>query len=238
MPTPRKQKAPTPPRRPPPRMEYRAKDGAWYSARVALQDESLRVMFEEFLEEFDEWHEPNAADLASPRGVAALRARFRPASPPLEDARCGDLRRGQHLCVFRAISDGERMYYDAVLDSVKRAAHVTVDGEERCACRFKVRWTDGPLSGGWDEVGVGEAEQGSPVQEPRLSEFLDRVTKSFLFRDGEDNAKAAAAAAAAAQGSGALSHLGGEENATAAPQATGATSLWGGEGKTAWIIIG
>ncbi|XP_044960791.1 uncharacterized protein LOC123411895 [Hordeum vulgare subsp. vulgare] len=270
MPTPRKQKAPAPPRRAPPRMEYRAKDGAWYSARVALQDESLRVMFEEFLEEFDEWHEPNAADLASPRDVAALRARFRPASPPLEDARCGDLRRGQHLCVFRAISDGERMYYDAVLDSVKRAAHVTVDGEERCACRFKVRWTDGPLSGGWDDVGVGEvccvqdstvqdpalsefldrvtksfgfcdgeesakAEQGSPVQEPRLSEFLDRVTKSFRFRDGEDNAKAAAAAA---QGSGALSPLGGEENATAAPQATGATSLWGGEGKTAWIIIG
>ena len=85
---------------------------------MALQGDSLRVMFEEFLEEFDEWHEPNAAYLASPLDVAVLRARFRPASPPLEDARCGDLRRGQPLCVLRAMPDGERKYYDAVLDSV------------------------------------------------------------------------------------------------------------------------
>ncbi|VAH22062.1 unnamed protein product [Triticum turgidum subsp. durum] len=223
-------------------------------------------MFEEFLEEFDEWHEPNAAYLASPRDVAVLRARFRPASPPLEDARCGDLRRGQPLCVLRAMPDSERKYYDAVLDSVKRAAHVTVGGEERCACRFTVRWTDGPLRGGLDEVGVDEVccVRDSPVQDPALSEFLDRVTRSFGFRDGEENAKAVQDSPvqdprlnefldrvtkssgfcngeekpkAAPQGTGATSAPGSEQSATAAPQATGATSLWGSEGETAFIII-
>ncbi|XP_037415001.1 uncharacterized protein LOC119277777 [Triticum dicoccoides] len=269
MPTPRNRKvpAPAPPRRPPPRLEYRAKDGAWYGARMALQGDSLRVMFEEFREEFDEWHDPDAGDLASPGDVAALRARFRPASPPLEDARCGDLRRGQPLCVLRAMPDGERKYYDAVLDSVKRAAHVTVGGEERCACRFTVRWTDGPFRGGSDEVGVDEVccVRDSPVNDPVLSEFLDRVTRSFGFCDGEENAKAAQDSpvqdprlngfldrvtksfgfcngeekpkAAASQGTGATPAPGSEQSATAAPQASGATSLWGGEGGTAFIII-
>ncbi|KAF6984512.1 hypothetical protein CFC21_002507 [Triticum aestivum] len=299
MPTPRNRKvpAPAPPRRPPPRLEYRAKDGAWYGARMALQGDSLRVMFEEFREEFDEWHDPDAGDLASPGDVAALRARFRPASPPLEDARCGDLRRGQPLCVLRAMPDGERKYYDAVLDSVrssrcavltsffphacmlcfiskrrpntqvKRAAHVTVGGEERCACRFTVRWTDGPFRGGFDEVGVDEVccVRDSPVNDPVLSEFLDRVTRSFGFCDGEENAKAAQDSpvqdprlngfldrvtksfgfcngeekpkAAASQGTGATPAPGSEQSATAAPQASGATSLWGGEGGTAFIII-
>lgn len=149
---------------------------------------------------------------------------------------------------------------------VKRAAHVTVGGEERCACRFKVRWTDGPLRGGWDEVGVDEVccVQDSPVHDPALSEFLDRVTRSFGFCDGEENAKAVQDSPvqdprlnefldrvtksfgccngeekpkAAPQGTAATSPPGREENATAAPQATGATSPSGGEGKPAYIII-
>ncbi|XP_044333822.1 uncharacterized protein [Triticum aestivum] len=268
MPTPRNRKvpAPAPPRRPPPRLEYRAKDGAWYGARMALQGDSLRVMFEEFREEFDEWHDPDAGDLASPGDVAALRARFRPASPPLEDARCGDLRRGQPLCVLRAMPDGERNKRRPNTQ-VKRAAHVTVGGEERCACRFTVRWTDGPFRGGFDEVGVDEVccVRDSPVNDPVLSEFLDRVTRSFGFCDGEENAKAAQDSpvqdprlngfldrvtksfgfcngeekpkAAASQGTGATPAPGSEQSATAAPQASGATSLWGGEGGTAFIII-
>ncbi|KAM0874078.1 hypothetical protein ACQ4PT_037650 [Festuca glaucescens] len=179
---PRKRKAPAPPRRPPSRLEYQARlDGAWYSVRLVLQGGSLRVMYEDFREETDEWYDPGTADLASPRDVAALRARFRLVSPPLEDARCGDLRPGQQLCVFCDISDLDRKYYDAVLDSVKRAPHDTVDGEERCACRFKVQWTEGERRGGWGEVGIEDVTcvQASPVHDPMLSEFLDCVTKSL-----------------------------------------------------------
>ncbi|XP_051202468.1 uncharacterized protein [Lolium perenne] len=206
---PRKRKAPAPPRRPPSRLEYQARlDGAWYSVRLVLQGGSLRVMYEEFPEEMDEWYDPGGADLASLRGVAALRARFRPVSRPLDDARCADLRPGQRLCVFCDMSELERKYYDAVLDSVKRAPHDTVDGEERCACRFKVRWTEGPRRGGWAEVGIADVtcvQDSSPVHDPVLTEFLDSVTKSF--------------------GSG---------DATAASQATGVTSApGGGEGRPA-----
>ena len=81
---------------------------------------------------------------------------------------------------------------------VKRAAHGTVDGEEQCACRFTVRWTEGPRRGGLEEVGIEAVccVQNSPVQDRVLKEFLDSVTKSF----GD-----------------------GKGDATAAPQATGAT---------------
>lgn len=124
MPTARKRKtrAPPTPRRRPPGLEYRAKsDGSWYSVRLALQEGSLRVMYEEFLEATDEWYDPPAAggDLASPRDVAALRARFRAVSTALEGARCRDLRPGARLCVGCDIVVGELKFYDAVLDSVR-----------------------------------------------------------------------------------------------------------------------
>ena len=83
--------APPPPRRPRPRMEHRARsDEAGDGARVVVQDGWLRVMFEKFPEDTDEWYNPGA-DLASPGDVDALRARFRRESPALNDARCGDL---------------------------------------------------------------------------------------------------------------------------------------------------
>uniref|UniRef100_A0ACD5TGY9 Uncharacterized protein n=1 Tax=Avena sativa TaxID=4498 RepID=A0ACD5TGY9_AVESA len=193
----RKRKASAPPRRPPPpRLECRSlTDDAWYDARLLLQGGSLRVMFQDYVEELDDWYDPDAAELASPRGVAALRARFRVPSPPLDDARCGDLRHGQQLCVLCAMSNGERKYYDAVLDSVKRAAHGIVDGEERCACRFRVRWTNGPRHGDLEEVGIGDVccVQSSPVQDPALSEFLDTLTNSF--GNGKGDAMAASQAA-------------------------------------------
>ncbi|XP_040380294.1 uncharacterized protein LOC121054478 [Oryza brachyantha] len=204
MPPARKRKAPapaTPPRRPPPRLEFRSPvDGAWYDARVAVQGRALRVMYEEFTEEQDEWYDP-AIHLSSPRDVAALRARFRARSPPLDDARCRDLRPGDPLCVACALAGDELKYYDAVLESVSPAAHESVDGEERCACRFSVRWAGGPLAGGREEVGVEKVccVRSTPVRDPVLAEFLDGVTKSL--GDGEDRA----AAAASSQSSGAVS---------------------------------
>ncbi|VAI79479.1 unnamed protein product [Triticum turgidum subsp. durum] len=111
------------PRRPPPRMEYRAgSDEAWYGARVAVQDGYLRVMFEDFLEDADEWYDPDAPELASPRAaVDALRARFRRPCPALDDARCGDLRPGDQLCLTCDMHGGEIKYYDAVLEAVEKA---------------------------------------------------------------------------------------------------------------------
>ncbi|KAL5230866.1 hypothetical protein ABZP36_029642 [Zizania latifolia] len=194
MPSARKRKAPAPaaPRRPASRsrLEYRAPlDGAWYYVRVALQGRALRVMYEEFPEEQDEWYDP-AADLASPRDVAALRARFRAPSLPLDDARCRALRPGAQLCVACPLGVDELKHYDAVLESISAAAHETVDGEERCLCRFSVRWAGGPLAGDRAEVGIERicCVRPSPVQDPVLAEFFDGVNKSLV--DGEGNATA------------------------------------------------
>ncbi|KAF0922858.1 hypothetical protein E2562_002108 [Oryza meyeriana var. granulata] len=156
-------------------------------------------MYEQFTEEQDEWYDP-AIDLASPRAVAALRARFRARCPPLDDARCRDLRPGDPLCVACALAGDELKYYDAALESVSPAAHKMVDGEERCACRFLVRWASGPLAGDGEEVGIERiccVRSTTPVQDAVLAEFLDGVTKS-LGGDGEGNATASQSSGAVA----------------------------------------
>ncbi|XP_048546661.1 uncharacterized protein LOC125525701 [Triticum urartu] len=199
MPNSQKQKAtvtPAPRRRLPPRMEYRARsDEAWYGARVVVQDGWLRVMFENFPEDADEWYNPGA-DLASPGDVDALRARFRRACLALDDAHCGDLRPGDQLCLACDMHGGEIKYYDAVLEAVEKAPHGTVDGEERCACRFTARWTEGPRRGCSDKVGVEVVccVQESPIQDPVLTEFLDHVRNRF----GDDQEEATAASQQAA----------------------------------------
>lgn len=171
-----------------------------------MQRGALRVMYEEFPEEQDEWYDP-AALTAAPSardGVAALRARFRATAPPLDDAGCRDLRAGAPLCVSCPLDGGLLKFYDAVLESVRSlhmhtrrrlfalfwlptsnavqvspAAHGFVNGEERCGCRFAVRWTDGPRAGSREEVGVERVccVQATPVQDPVLNEFFDGVTK-------------------------------------------------------------
>jgi hypothetical protein len=238
-PTPRNRKAPPSKAQRRPRslslLDFRSPaDGAWYGARVTVQRGALRVMYEEFLEEQDEWYDPAALAAASSssaaRDVAALRARFRTAALPLEDARCRDLRAGAPLCISCPLDDGLLKFYDAVLESVRPnlilehdassgveaaahagrtdaqvvpAAHGIVDGEERCACRFTVRWTDGPRAGSREEVGVERicCVQPSPVQDPVLIEFLDGVTK--LLGDGNSGGATASqenGAVAAAEG--------------------------------------
>lgn len=169
-----------PRRRPQSRLEFRATvDGAWYEARVAVQCGALRVMYEEFLEEQDEWYDLAALAASSVRDVAKLRARFRVPSTPLEDTQCCDLQAGARLCVSCLLDGGDLKFYDAVLDSVFPAAHEIVDGMERCACRFAVQWSDGPRAGSMEEVGIERVccVQSSPVQDPVLIEFLDGVTK-------------------------------------------------------------
>jgi hypothetical protein len=100
-------------------MEFGApSDGAWYSARAAVQCGALRVMYEEFLEDQDDWYEP-ARLAASAHGVAELGARFRVSSPPVDDSRCRDVRPGDRLCVSCALDGGELKFYDAVLGSVR-----------------------------------------------------------------------------------------------------------------------
>ncbi|CAL5094700.1 unnamed protein product [Urochloa decumbens] len=197
----RKQKAP--PSKPRPRslsrLDFRSPaDGAWYGARVTVQRGALRVMYEEFLEELDEWYDPAAlAAATSARGgggvaaVAALRARFRVASPPLDDARCRDLRAGAPLCVSCPLDGNLLKFYDAVLESVSPAAHYRdAGGEERCGCRFMLRWAEGPRAGSREEVGVERVccVQPTPVQDPVLDEFFDGVTK--LLGDGGGGATA------------------------------------------------
>ncbi|XP_035815433.1 uncharacterized protein [Zea mays] len=183
MPPPRrKRKAASyePRRRSPSRLEFRATvDGAWYEARVAVQCGALRVMYEEFLEEQDEWYDPAGLATSSAWDVVKLRARFRVPSTPLEDTQCRDLQAGARLCVSCSLDGGDLKFYDAILDSVYPAAHEIVDGMERCACRFAVQWSDGPRAGSMEEVGIERVccVQSSPVQDPVLMEFLDGVTK-------------------------------------------------------------
>jgi hypothetical protein len=123
MPPPRRKRkaAPSEPRRrPPSRLEFRATvDGAWYEARVAVQCDALRVMYEEFLEEQDEWYDPAALAASSARDVAKFRARFRVPSTPLEDTQCRDLQAGARLCVSCSLDGGDLKFYDAVLGSVR-----------------------------------------------------------------------------------------------------------------------
>uniref|UniRef100_A0A0D9WG08 SAWADEE domain-containing protein n=1 Tax=Leersia perrieri TaxID=77586 RepID=A0A0D9WG08_9ORYZ len=106
---------------------------------------------------------------------------FRARSTPLDDSRCRDLRPGDPLCVSCPLAGDELKFFDAVLESVSPAAHETVDGEERCACRFSVRWAGGPLEGGREEVGVERicCVRPTPVEDAVLSEFLDGVAKSL-----------------------------------------------------------
>ncbi|CAN6360277.1 unnamed protein product [Urochloa humidicola] len=201
---PKKRKRKAPPPKPRPRslsrLDFRSPaDGAWYGARVTVQRGALRVMYEEFLEELDEWYDPAAlAAAASARGgggvgaVAALRARFRVASTPLDDARCRDLRAGAPLCVSCPLDGNLLKFYDAVLESVSPAAHYRdAGGEEWCACRFTVRWTEGPRAGSREDVSVERicCVQPTPVQDPVLDEFFDGVTK-LLGGDGDGGAAA------------------------------------------------
>ncbi|RCV17925.1 hypothetical protein SETIT_3G259500v2 [Setaria italica] len=197
-PTGRKRKArPSQPARRPrslSRLDFRSpSDGAWYGARVTVQHGALRVMYEEFPEEQDEWYDPATLAAASSAryGVAALRARFRAPAPPLDDAGCRDLRAGAPLCVSCPLDGGLLKFYDAVLESVSPAAHGVVNGEDRCACRFAVRWTEGPRAGSREEVGVERVccVQSTPVEDPVLSEFFDGVTK-LLGGNGDGGATA------------------------------------------------
>ncbi|XP_072148410.1 uncharacterized protein [Setaria viridis] len=225
-PTGRKRKArPSQPARRPrslSRLDFRSpSDGAWYGARVTVQHGALRVMYEEFPEEQDEWYDPATLAAASSAryGVAALRARFRAPAPPLDDAGCRDLRAGAPLCVSCPLDGGLLKFYDAVLESVRPlrslhmhtrrrwfalfgveaadavqvspAAHGVVNGEDRCACRFAVRWTEGPRAGSREEVGVERVccVQSTPVEDPVLSEFFDGVTK-LLGGNGDGGATA------------------------------------------------
>uniref|UniRef100_A0A453STG3 Uncharacterized protein n=1 Tax=Aegilops tauschii subsp. strangulata TaxID=200361 RepID=A0A453STG3_AEGTS len=79
---------------------------------------------------------------------------------------------------------------------VEKAPHGTVDGEERCACRFTVCWTEGPRRGCSDKVGVEVVYcvLESPIQDPVLTEFLDDVRNRF----GDDQEEATAVSQQAA----------------------------------------
>ena len=201
-------------------------DEAWYGARVAVQQGLLRVMFENSTEDADEWYDPVAdlASPGDVDALRARFRRESPALHDARCGalRPGD--RLCLACDIYGDAD-ELKYYDAVLETVspprralhsafvntgiclssnghrphmqvEKAAHGTVDGVERCACRFTARWTEGPRRGCSDKVGVEVVcfVQESPIQDPVLTEFLDGVRNRF----GEDQGEATAASQQAA----------------------------------------
>uniref|UniRef100_A0A804PT29 SAWADEE domain-containing protein n=1 Tax=Zea mays TaxID=4577 RepID=A0A804PT29_MAIZE len=167
-----------------------------------MQCGALRVMYEEFLEEQDEWYDPTALAASSAWDVAKLRARFCVPSTPLEDTQCRDLHAGARLYVSCSLDDDNLKFYDVVLDSVFTAAHQIANGMERCVCRFAVQWSDGPHAGSMEEVSIERVccLQSSPVQDPVLIEFLDGVTKLVGDTNGETMSQEIRAAPAAEGG--------------------------------------
>lgn len=89
---------------------------------------------------------------------------------------------------------------------VSPAAHETVDGEERCACRFTVVWAEGPRDGIQEEVGVDEVCRVLPstLQEPVLDEFLDGVTG--LLGNGDESLMPSEETGSEAAGGGCPGH--------------------------------
>lgn len=158
-----------------PVLEFKARDGAWYAGTAAFVGPLLRVHFEHFSEEEDErWR---AEKFRSPQDVKKM---IRPASQPMQDFHCKELRRGVILCVACRHSDSDCFeYYDAKLQQLDRFPHeFLADNQECCRCQFEVEWLGGPFQHRRQFVGCGDIcilTPGDIEDDPVIKEFIGRV---------------------------------------------------------------
>jgi hypothetical protein len=80
-------------------LEFRsAGDDAWYSARVGLEGEVLRVKYLGFSEDDED--------------------RFRAVSVQVQDSDCSEVVTGDRVCASFSFHDNDVRFYDAVVDGV------------------------------------------------------------------------------------------------------------------------
>jgi hypothetical protein len=98
-------------------LEFRsAGDDAWYSARVGLEGEVLRVKYLGFSEDDDEVF--RASDFKSRREVDEFKDRFRAVSVQVQDSDCSEVVTGDRVCASFSFHDNDVRFYDALVDGV------------------------------------------------------------------------------------------------------------------------
>lgn len=158
-----------------PVLEFKARDGAWYAGTAAFVGPLLRVHFEHFSEEEDERWQPEK--FGSLKDVKKM---IRPASQPMQDFHCKELRRGVILCVACRHSNSDCFeYYDAKLQQLNRFPHeFLADNQECCRCQFEVEWRGGPLRHRRQFVSCGDIcilTPGDIEDDPAIKEFVGIV---------------------------------------------------------------
>ncbi|KAL9298249.1 hypothetical protein ACSQ67_024145 [Phaseolus vulgaris] len=154
-------------------MEYRGyRDGAWYTARVSLEGETLRVWCVDFPDECD--HAFEASQFGECEHLNDFESRFRPFSKQLQDSECGLLAKGTMVCACQRFGDDDLRFYDAVVDGVQRREHSLTAEEESCLCNFILFWLQGPNAGNLTVTTIEDICIVQPEGE------LDPVLVSFL----------------------------------------------------------
>ncbi|CAM6127549.1 unnamed protein product [Calypogeia fissa] len=117
-------------------------DGAWYDGDVSLEGSQLRIHFNGFGSEDDEfWEGEHIQSLIKIREIVRLR------SKQLQDSQCTRVVGGMIVCANFQTSDGvESKYYDARVLMVYPSKHSFHKNgkDELCNCRFKLLWEAGP----------------------------------------------------------------------------------------------
>ena len=98
-------------------VEFRAyNDDAWYSVRVLLEGEVLRVKYQGFSDNHDNVFDVNM--FKSVEELKELKERFRPLSDQLQDNECDKIVEGMKVCACHVFSPDDVRFYDAVVEAV------------------------------------------------------------------------------------------------------------------------
>ncbi|KAJ1696675.1 hypothetical protein LUZ63_005187 [Rhynchospora breviuscula] len=162
-------------------------DDAWYSVRLHKADEGvLRVMYLNFLEEEDDWYFSDQFE--SSDQIEELHKRFRRPAEQLQDSQCDQVTVGMVVLACHTFSNGELLFYDAVVDSISRSKHRSnyASEEQVCTCNFHVTWRHGPEGGKRTTVRAEDIclIQDSPVDDLSLKDFIASARKSLEERTG------------------------------------------------------
>ncbi|CAJ1977976.1 unnamed protein product [Sphenostylis stenocarpa] len=99
------------------KMEFRAyTDEAWYTVRVSVEGETLRVKFLDFPDENDNAFE--ASQFGECKYLHDFQGRFRPLSKQAQDSECRTLEKGTRVCACQRSGKDDLSYYDALVDGV------------------------------------------------------------------------------------------------------------------------
>ncbi|XP_062152978.1 uncharacterized protein LOC133861253 isoform X2 [Alnus glutinosa] len=164
-------------------LEFRsAGDDAWYSARVGLEGEVLRVKYLGFSEDDDEVF--RASDFKSRREVDEFKDRFRAVSVQVQDSDCSEVVTGDRVCASFSFHDNDVRFYDAVVDGVERREHAQKQGgEEECSCVFILSWLHGPNAENLTATAIEnicQVQSTAPI-DPKVTSFLEVARERFII---------------------------------------------------------